>query len=115
MPETLGLPPLLPGEPQTFVLRAGEAPTREIFVPAGTRRLDITLSGGGDADLVLRYLEPPDPAQYGAVALGPELWLPFAASSDERITITYPLPGVYVLAVVAFAELQTVEVITGLE
>lgn len=115
VPETLGLPPLLPGEPQTFVLRAGEAPTREIFVPAGTRRLDITLSGGGDADLVLRYLEPPDPAQYGAVALGPELWLPFAASSDERITITDPLPGVYVLAVVAFAELQTVEVITALE
>ncbi|MCZ6708541.1 MAG: PPC domain-containing protein, partial [Chloroflexi bacterium] len=115
VPETLGLAPLLPGEPQTFDLRVGEAPTREIFVPAGTRRLDITLSGGGDADLVLRYLEPPDPAQYGAVALGPELWLPFAASSDERITITDPLPGVYVLAVVAFAELQTVEVITALE
>ena len=64
---------------------------------------------------VLRYLEPAAPAQYGAVALGPELWLPFAATSEERITITDPLPGVYVLAVVAFAELQTVEVITALE
>ena len=40
----VGLVPLLPGEPESFTLRAGEAPLREIFVPAA---LEVLPSFGG--------------------------------------------------------------------
>lgn len=115
LPETFGIDPLLPGEPESFAIRRGEAPLREIFVPPGAARLEVALSGGGDVDLVLRYLEAPDPSQYLDPANGPDLFTAIAFDSEESIVIEGPLPGVYVLAVVAVLDLQVVDVTVLLE
>ena len=115
LPETFGIDPLLPGEPESFAIRRGEAPLREIFVPPGAARLEVTLRGGGDVDLVLRYLEAPDPSQYLDATNGPDLFTAIAFGSEESIVIEGPLPGVYVLAVVAVLDLQVVDVTVLLE
>ena len=115
LPETLGIDPLLPGEPESFAIRAGEDPLREIFVPPGTKRLEVLLSGGGDVDLVLRYMEAPDPSQYLTVANGPALFTAVAFGSEESIVIEDPLPGVYILAIVALLDLQLVDVTVMLD
>ena len=115
LPETFGIDPLLPGEPESFAIRSGEAPLREIFVPPGAARLEIALSGGGDVDLVLRYLEAPDPSQYLDAANGPDLFTAIAFGSEESIVIEGPLPGVYVLAVIAMLDLQVVDVTVRLD
>ena len=114
LPQTLGLTPLPAGGTESFALRSDEHPFREITVPAGTRLLRIEMTGGGDADLVLRYLEPPDPSQFFAQSSGPELFAPFQFGSSESIGIQDPLPGVYVLSVVAVLD-QVVDVTVTLE
>lgn len=114
-PDTLELTPLDPGIPETFVLRLDEAPMREVVVPPGAALLSVAMEGSGDADLVLRYLEPADPSQFDAPRAGPELWLPYRADSAELINIVDPLPGVYVLHVVGAAQEQVVTVTTTLD
>ena len=84
-------------------------------MPPGTERLEVRLSGGGDVDLVLRYLEAPDRSQYLSAANGPELFTAIAFGSEESIVIEGPLPGVYVLAIVAVLDLQVVDVTVTLE
>jgi len=112
--QTLGLTPLTAGSTETFALRRDEQPPREIFVPFGTRFLRVDMTGGGDADLVLRYLKPPDRSQFFTESFGPELFIPFQLGSEESIAIQDPLPGVYVLSVVALLD-QVVDVTVTLE
>ena len=105
---------LTAGSTESFALRRDEQPFREIYVPAGARLLRVEMTGGGDADLVLRYLEPPDRSQFFTQAFGPELFIPFQLGSEESIAIQDPLPGVYVLSVVALLD-QVVDVTVTLE
>ncbi len=70
----------------------------------------MQLSGGGDVDLALRYLEAPDPSQYLTVANGPELFTAIALGSEESVVVAGPMPGVYLLAVVGVLDLQVVDV-----
>ncbi|HEX8208782.1 MAG TPA: S8 family serine peptidase [Longimicrobium sp.] len=81
--------PLQSGTPRTNLSGAyGSETFYAVTVPNGATSLSVTISGGtGDADLYVRYAEPPTLSAYNC--------RPYLNGNAERCDLSMPAPGTY--------------------
>jgi predicted phage tail protein len=100
LPVTLSItnaPALVPGTPRANLgAAAGNRAYFVVNVPASAAQLTVAISGGtGDADLYVRYGEPPTLDRYDC--------RPFAGGSTESCQLNLPAPGTYYVMLNAYS------------
>ena len=89
--------PLVAGVPVTISAKRGQTGFANVRVPEGTTLLQVTLRGGGDADLVLW---DPDGRFAGESSAN--------ANSNENVSVSKPKAGVWLLDINAFRDFSGV-------
>jgi hypothetical protein len=96
--------PLASGVPVSFSITKNAEQLFTFNVPAGAHQLSFKMTGSGDADLYVRFGQPPSTAAYD--------YRPYTSTSNESVAAT-PRAGTWFVMVRGYAFLSTVSLVAA--